>query len=206
MITKPDFTYLKKDKKIINIINSIEDIIIEKQKNVFMQLVRSIAGQQLSVKAADSIFQKFLTVLNTKSPKPENILALDIEELRAVGFSYNKGNYIKNIAQFWLDNKLTDKHFEKLSDEEIISFLTQIKGVGVWTVQMLLMFTLARPNLFAIDDLGIQQGMAIIYDWQNEDVKTLKQKMMLKAKDYAPHSTYICLCIWRHKDTMKLKK
>jgi DNA-3-methyladenine glycosylase II len=200
---KPDFTYLQKDKKILDVINSIEDLVVQKRTNVFLNLVKSIAGQQLSVKAAASIFEKFVALLNTKPPQPKHIIALDIEAMRAVGFSYNKCNYIKNIAAFWISEKLSDATFETLSDDEIIAMLTQIKGVGVWTVQMLLMFTLARPNIFAVDDLGIQQGMALIYNWQQEDIKTLKQKMLLKSKIYSPYCTYICQCIWRYKDAAK---
>jgi DNA-3-methyladenine glycosylase II len=200
---KPDFTYLQKDKKILAVINSIDDIVILKRQNVFINLVKSIAGQQLSVKAAASIFAKFIALLNIKKPQPKHIIALDIEAMRAVGFSYNKCNYIKNIAAFWISEKLSDKSFETLSDAEIIILLTQIKGVGAWTVQMLLMFTLARPNVFAIDDLGIQQGMALIYNWHQDDIKTLKQKMLLKSNTYSPYSTYICLCIWRYKDAYK---
>jgi DNA-3-methyladenine glycosylase II len=200
---KPDFRYLQKDKKIMAVLNQSEIFTIEKRKNVFLNLVKSIASQQLSVKAAASIYAKFIALINTKNPKPEDILALDIEAMRAVGFSYNKCNYIKNIAQFWIEKKLNDKKFDTLSDDEILALLTQIKGVGVWTVHMLMMFTLARPNIFAIDDLGIQQCMALIYNWQQDDLKTLKQKMLLKSKIYSPYNTYICLCIWRYKDSAK---
>lgn len=193
-------SHLLNDKKLARAIHTIGDLKLSTRENVFLWLVRSVLGQQLSTKAAASIFEKFLQALGRKKVNPKNVLALSIEELRSVGCSYAKANYIHNISQFWIDHRLTDTYFHSLSDDEIINLLTQIKGVGKWTVQMLLMFTLGRENIFAVDDLGIQQGMMDIYGWKNISLKELKIKMLKQSLLYSPYNTYACIYIWRWKD------
>jgi DNA-3-methyladenine glycosylase II len=194
-------SYLQKDKKLFSIIQNMEELKIQKRKNVFLWLVRSVAGQQLSTKAADSIFKKFLALID--EPTPEAVLSIDIEQLRSVGFSYSKSTYIKNIAQYWLDNHITDKTFTKMSDEVVMEFLLPIKGVGRWTVEMLLMFTLGRENIFAVDDLGIQQAMCRLYGWDASNQKEMKNKMLAKAKTYGPYTTIACMYLWKWKDDKK---
>ncbi|MFM2388409.1 MAG: hypothetical protein RL660_3166 [Bacteroidota bacterium] len=200
-----DFSYLAKHKKLHAFIQAQGPVELAPRKNVFLQLVRAIAGQQLSTKAAASIYDKFLQNCGSKNPQPQDILALNIEDMRAVGFSYNKAQYIHNIASFWQEHKLTDAKLFKMQDRELIDFLTQIKGVGTWTVEMLLMFTMARPNIFAVGDLGIQQGMCMLYGWKDISDKALHAKMLAKAKEYEPYSTYVCLYIWQYKDLSKQK-
>jgi DNA-3-methyladenine glycosylase II len=195
------FIHLQKDKKLYAIIQQMDEIKISKRKNVFLWLVRSVAGQQLSTKAAFSIFEKFLALID--EPTPAAILQLDIEQLRGVGFSYGKSGYIQNIARYWQEHSITDKTFTHLSDAQIIDMLTTIKGVGTWTVQMLLMFTLGRPNVFAVDDLGIQQAMCMLYNWDASNKKEMKTKMLTKAKSYAPQSTLVCMYLWKWKDDKK---
>jgi DNA-3-methyladenine glycosylase II len=199
----PNFDYLKSHKKLYAFIQTHPEIVITKRKNVFLQLVRAIARQQLSVKAAASIFEKFLQLCGTNNPKPQDIVLLSLEQMRSVGFSYSKAQYILNIAKFWLQEKVTDAQLNKLSDDEAIAYLTQIKGVGRWTVEMLLMFTLGRENVFAVGDLGLQQGMCFLYNWKDLGKKELEQKMFAKAKEYSPFATYICMYIWRYKDAAK---
>lgn len=195
-------THLSKDKSLVKAMQIAGSIVLKKRENVFLWLVRSVAGQQLSTKAAASIFNKFMLLLGKKKPTPKNIASLAIEDLRAVGFSYSKAGYIHNIAAFWIAEKISDQTFDNMSNSDIIKLLTQIKGVGNWTVEMLLMFTLARPDIFAVDDLGIQQGMQRLYKWPEMPLKGLKEKMLLKAKSYSPYSTYACVLIWRWKDNL----
>ncbi len=194
---------LSKDKKLKKIMDKLEPQLLENRKNVFLNLVRSVAGQQLSTKAAASIFAKFELLFAKKNITPEAVLMQSIENMRAVGFSYSKAQYIHNIADYWQLHALTDKSFAKLTDDEIVELLLPIKGVGKWTIQMLLMFTLGRENIFAPDDLGIQQGMQLIYNWPTMPLKELKLKMLQQAKKYEPFCTYACLYIWQYKDSVK---
>jgi DNA-3-methyladenine glycosylase II len=202
----PEFDYLKSHKKLYAFIEEHGKIALTKRTNVFLQLTRAIAGQQLSVKAAASIFEKFLILVGNKNPKPADIIKLSVEQMRKVGFSYSKAQYILNIAEFWIAEKVTDAKLNKLHNEEVIAYLTQIKGVGKWTVEMLLMFTLGRENIFTTGDLGIQQGMCLLYNWKDLNKKELESNMLTKAKDYSPYATYVCMYIWRYKDSHKQKK
>lgn len=193
--------YLKEDSGLYHVIRQLGPIPHQTFKDPFVYLIRTIAGQQLSVKAANSINEKFKQLI--QQPTPEKVLKLTAEELRSVGFSYKKAEYIHHIARFWIDEKITIATFKDLTDEEIITLLTKIKGVGRWSVEILLAFSLGRPNVFFADDLGIQQGMAIIYGWDHSDKKELKRLMLNKAETFAPHCTMVCLYIWEWKNLVK---
>jgi DNA-3-methyladenine glycosylase II len=104
------------------------------------------------------------------------------------------------VARFCLEHKITDKKLQLLSNEEIIELLTQIKGVGKWTVEMLLMFSLGREDVFAVDDLGIQQAMTKLYDLDPTNKKQFKLAMLSIAQVWSPYRTYACLHLWRWKD------
>ncbi len=170
-------------------------------QNVYFTLLESIVSQQLSVKVADVIFARFLKLFPTGHPEPEALLSLDNQALRDVGLSFQKAGYLKNVAQFSLENDLENHDWPAMTDEEIIVFLTKIKGVGRWTVEMLLMFTIGREDVLPIDDLGIQQGFQKLYAL-SETGKDLKKKMAELAEPWRPHRTVGCRLLWRWKDTL----
>ncbi len=167
---------------------------------VYFNLLESIVSQQLSVKVADVIFNRFLSLFPDNFPHPEHVLAIEFEKLRSVGLSGQKATYIQNVAQFAIDNDLEKMDWSSMSEEEIVAFLTQIKGVGKWTVQMLLMFTLARPDIFPVDDLGIQQAMARLFSIEEQNPRLLKIKMVELAEPWRPWRTIACRYLWRWKD------
>jgi DNA-3-methyladenine glycosylase II len=166
---------------------------------VYFDLLESIVSQQLSVKAATTIHNRFLELFPDKYPHPAQVLALPDEAMRAVGLSGQKLRYIKNVAEFARDNEWTDEKWHHMADDEIIAHLTQIKGVGKWTVQMVLMFTLGRPDVFPVDDLGIQQGVAYLFELQEEG-KALKARMEVLSEPWKPYRTLACKYLWRYKD------
>ena len=174
-----------------------------KSNDVYFDLIESIVSQQLSVKAATTIHNRFLELFSSKYPYPEFVAALDLEEMRGVGLSYQKANYIKNTAVFWEENDLLNQDWSLLSDEEIIKLLSAIKGVGKWTVQMILMFTLRRTDVLPVDDLGIQQGMYMLYDLDKENIRNLKKEMEATAEAWRPYRSIVSRYIWRYKDTIK---
>lgn len=191
-------THLEKDKKLARILGEeIHELLFH--KNIPLRLVASIISQQLSTKVAKVIYERFLT-LYKKEPKPEQIINTLHETLRSVGLSNAKANYVQNVAAFCIENKITDKKLLSLSNEEVISLLTQIKGVGTWTVEMLLMFSLGKEDVFAVDDLGIQQAMIKLYKLENLDKKALKEKMLTISAKWSPYRTYACLHLWSWKD------
>jgi DNA-3-methyladenine glycosylase II len=111
-----------------------------------------------------------------------------------------KAGYVHNVARFVAENGLDDQKLASWSDEEIISHLTSIKGVGRWTVEMLLMFTLGREDVFSLHDLGIQQAMARLYRLEKLEKKALLKKMQSISDKWKPYRTYACLHLWRWKD------
>jgi DNA-3-methyladenine glycosylase II len=191
--------YLKKEPNIRRLINSIDLPEHRPSGRIYYDLLESIVSQQLSVKAADTIFKRFLTLFPDGYPHPEMLLACDQDQLRAVGLSNQKAGYLKNVARFSTEFDLENHHWNVLSDQEVIRLLSQIKGVGVWTVEMLLMFTLGRPDVLPVDDLGIQQGMQRLFGLQ-ESGRDLKKKMVELAEPWRPYRTLACRYLWRFKD------
>jgi len=191
---------LKKDKNLAKIIGEeIEELKLH--KNIPLRLIASIMSQQLSTKVAAVIFNRFLELYTGKEPKPQQILDTPHEVLRSIGLSNAKVTYVHNVARFCIEHKVTDKKLLAMTDEEIINFLVQIKGVGRWTVEMLLMFTLGRKDVFSVDDFGIQQAIIRLYKLEKLDKKTLKEKMLQISSKWSPYRTYACMHLWRWKDT-----
>lgn len=190
--------HLKKDKKLAKYLH--EPFTLKSHNNVCVRLCASIMSQQLSTKVAKVIYHRFLDLYYGHEPTPEEIVATPFDTLRAIGLSNAKTQYVLNVAQFAIDHQITDKKLKKMGDEEIIELLTQIKGVGRWTVEMLLMFTLGREDLFAVDDYGIQVAMKNIYKLDDNNKKEFKEKMVRLSKKWSPYRTYACLHLWRYKD------
>ena len=195
------FAYLKKDKSLSKILASQDPIVLRKKKNVCLRLCASIMSQQLSTKVAEVIFKRFLSLFNTTDPKPEDILAIEYQQLRSIGLSHAKATYVHNVARFAIEKGMTHRKLNAMSNEEVIEYLTEIKGVGRWTVEMLLMFTLGREDVFAVDDLGIQQTMKRVYKMDDLSLKEMKDKMMKISLKWVPFRTYACLHLWSYKDT-----
>lgn len=172
---------------------------IQPNSNYYQDLVESIIGQQLSVKAAASIRNRFRDMFDGKLPTPEQILTKDVEDLRAIGFSWAKANYVRDLAQHVLDGKVTFDHLPSLSNEEIIAELTDVKGIGEWTVHMFLMFCMGRLDILAYGDLGIKNGIRQLYGLDKapnpQEVKDLADKY-----HWAPYQSIACWYIWRSLD------
>lgn len=190
---------MQKDKRLAVILKG-ETHILTLQKNIPLRLMASIISQQLSTKVAAIIFERFVALYPAKKPTIQKVLDTPEESLRSIGISYAKIKYIYAVANFCLEHKITDKKLQLLSNEAIIELLTQIKGVGKWTVEMLLMFSLGREDVFAVDDLGIQQAMIKLYHLDPTHKKQLKIDMLERSKVWSPYRTYACLHLWRWKD------
>jgi DNA-3-methyladenine glycosylase II len=157
-------------------------------------------SQQLSTRVAEVIYKRFLELYGRKEPRPDQILSTPPETLRAIGLSNAKVSYVQNVARFALEQGMDEKKLMKMSNEEVIDYLTQIKGVGQWTVEMILMFTLGREDVFAADDLGIQTAMARLYKLDKENKKAFREEMLRISSSWSPYRTYGCLYLWRWKD------
>lgn len=180
---------------------AIELPILQPKKRLYLELVTAIMGQQLSTKVAMVLQQRFYALFSTKAPKPQDVLDVDFEVLKGIGLSNAKTIYIRNVCSFFIEQRLTDKKIYALDDDAIIALLTQIKGVGKWTVQMLLMFSLCREDIFSEDDFGIQKAMNTIYKIDWSDKKAMKAKMVAISNKWAPYRTDACRYLWRSLDT-----
>ena len=192
--------HLSKDKKLAHLIKTVEPYKLRKRKNVCVRLCASIMSQQLSTRVAEVIFKRFLELFEDEEPTPQQIIDMPFDKLRAIGLSNAKVNYVQNVASYMLEHNADDKKLNKMSDEEVVAFLTPIKGVGRWTVEMLLMFTLGREDVFAVDDLGIQQSMAKVYKLDTTDKKAFREKMLKISAKWTPYRTYACFYLWKYKD------
>ncbi len=170
------------------------------QKTVYEALIRSIVFQQLSGKAASSIHGRFLALFEDGFPHPSRIQSLSPEELRAVGLSRQKSGYVKNVAVFFIENDLVKKDWSSETDESIINQLTQIKGVGQWTVEMILMFTLKRMDVLPLDDLVVKNSMIAMYKVE-EKGRALKKRLLAIAEPWRPYRTVASLYLWQWQDT-----
>ena len=196
----PYRAHLSKDRKLKKLLSGAGSFALEKKDTLHLAVCRSIIGQQLSTKVAAVIFQRFLDLFKNKKPTARQILAVDVETLRSIGLSYAKAAYVHNVCRFWIENKLSDKKIHELDDEGLISLLTQIKGIGRWSAEMILMFSLGREDVFSPDDLGIQQAMIKLYGLKPENKKHLRELMIQRSEKWAPYRTYACLHLWAWKD------
>ena len=191
--------HLQKNEKLKDLV-ALVDLPELEDGNVYQSLMKSIVSQQLSTKVADVIWGRFVNLFEDNKPHPFQIIDFDIETMKSVGLSGQKSNYIKNVSIYFTENNLIDFDWSGLSDEEIIQILTKIKGVGVWTVQMILIFTLKRPDVFPVLDLGIQQGVKKLYALESSG-KILMQEMEQISEEWRPYRSYASRIIWKWKDT-----
>jgi DNA-3-methyladenine glycosylase II len=193
-------SFLGKDRVFRKLINLHGPMELRKRNKIYLRLCGSIMSQQLSVKVAEVIYNRFLALYGKREPTPQQILDTPPETLRAIGLSNAKTQYIYNVCRFFTENKLTDRRIHAMENEELIALLTVIKGVGRWTVEMILMFTLGREDVFAVDDLGIRQAMIRLYKLDASDPRALKKELLRISEKWSPYRTYACLYLWKHKD------
>ena len=194
------FETLARDKKMLKVMQTTPCRPVKKHKNVCVRLCASIMSQQLSTKVAEVIYKRFLELYGGNEPTAQQIIDTPFDKLRGIGLSNAKTNYVQNVARYMQEHQIEDKQLYKMGSEEVMELLTPIKGVGRWTVEMLLMFTLGKEDVFAVDDLGIQQAMAKIYKLDPANKKEMKEKMLKISAKWAPYRTYACMFLWNYKD------
>ncbi len=172
---------------------------IEELNDVYIILLRSIVSQQLSAKAAKTIYGRFEALFKNNYPSPKEVLILNTETLRSVGLSAQKTSYIKAVAQYTLDNNFSFEQIVKLTNDELIQKLTSIKGVGRWTVEMILIFSLKRLDVFPYDDLVVRNQLIKLYGIKSKG-KQLKEDCHAIAQQWKPYSTIASLFLWQSKD------
>ena len=190
--------FLKKDKKMQVLIEKFGRPDFNQGQDFFQSLLRSIVFQQLSGKAAQTIYERLVSLIpKTSNLCPNEILKLNKDEMRKAGLSFQKINYVKNLADYFENNSLQKKDVEEMTDEEISKELIQIKGIGQWTVDMFLMFTLNRADILPYKDLGIQKGIMKIFKMKN---LPSKKEMENCSRKWRPYRTIACWYLWRIAD------
>ncbi len=194
LIQKAEKELSKLDPKLGALIELQKPIVHQPQGDYFLSLCRSIVSQQVSVAAAAAIFARLEA---TTGMKPEIVMELSDEEIKAIGLSRSKATYIKDLARHFIDNLAVYNHLEQQTDEEVITELTAIKGIGIWTAQMFLIFTLMRMDVFAADDVGLQRAMKQLYGWKE---LPSKQELMNIAEHWRPYRTVASWHLWKSLD------
>jgi DNA-3-methyladenine glycosylase II len=167
----------------------------------FMTLARAICGQQISVKAAQSVWDRLCICLEQKI-SPEAVVAADRKNLRACGLSDRKTEYIADLAQHFVDGKIHARNWPQMSDEDIIAELTDVRGIGRWTAEMFLMFNLLRPDVFPLDDLGLQKGIRVAYF---KGRKTSLKRMKNLGEAWRPWRSVATWYLWRSLDPVPVE-
>lgn len=172
---------------------------IRPHENYYQELVDSIISQQLSIHAARSIEKRFRDLFGGRFPTPEEILTTDIETLRALGFSRAKASYVLDLAQHVLDGRVQFNHLDSLTNDEVIAELTTVKGIGVWTAHMFLMFCMGRTDILPVGDLGIRNGIRKVYGL--DTVPTPQQITDIAAHNHwHPYESIASWYVWQALD------
>jgi len=162
--------------------------------DLFHELAHSIVSQQLAVRAAEAVFARVADLADGLTP--ENLLAADAENLRACGLSARKVEYLRGAARAALNGELDGERLAMLPDAKIVEALTKLKGVGVWTAEMLLIFHFGRRDVLSTADLGVRRGLEILLDRESFTADELAEI----RRRVSPHGTLASLCLWRIKD------
>ena len=170
--------------------------------NSFQALVRSIIHQQVSGAAARTIHERFLALFpKTKFPTPEMVRKMPLEKMRAAGLSGQKVSYIKDLAEKFSDGTIRHRELDRMESADIVEHLTQVKGIGVWTVHMFLIFTLNRPDVLPTGDLGIRKGFQALYKLKNLPDHAQMEKL---ARKWHEHASVASWYLWRVADAEKV--
>ena len=198
-IVKPDYWdaavahLMRRDRIMKKLIPKFPNISLVSRGNPFMTLARSIVGQQISVKAAESVWQRLLLECG-KRPTPASVQKAGLEKLRAAGLSGRKAEYILDLSTHFSEKRVHPKKWAAMDDESVIAELTAIRGIGRWTAEMFLIFNLQRPNILPLDDAGLLKAISLHY-FSGEPVSRFEAREV--AQGWQPWCTVATWYLWR---------
>jgi len=184
--------HLREDPDLKPIIDRHGEVTLDPADDLFERMVVSIVNQQLATDAAASIREQLYEAVEIE---PSAILQADESTLRDAGLSRQKADYVRNVARAFAENGYSSEYFEGMDDDAVVAELTEITGVGVWTAKMQLLFSLARPDVFPVEDLGIRRAMEAVY---GDDLT--RAEMVEIAERWRPYRSYASLYLWRSRD------
>ena len=193
--------HLKKhDARLATVIDSFGPPAITPHRNYYQSLVESIVSQQLSVKASDTILKRFIALFPGKTfPEPADLLVADSEKMRAAGLSRQKASYIQDLAVKILDGSVRFEHLDDLDNDAVITELTAVKGIGVWTVHMFLIFCMGRLDVLPVGDLGIKNGMRSLYGL-SEKPTVDELQVVAQKNNWHPYESVASWYVWQSLD------
>jgi DNA-3-methyladenine glycosylase II len=191
------------DPILAKVIKQVGPVVLKPQRNRFQTLVQSIISQQISTSAARAIRLRLETRLGSDGIRPETISRLSVEQLRAVGLSRPKAGYLLDLAEKCADGTVPLARLGRFSDDRVIEELIQVKGIGRWSAQMFLIFSLGRPDVFPLDDLGIRTAIARLYNFTEAHGKQHYLEVGDRWKPYATIGSWYC---WRFLDLNRQPK
>lgn len=180
----------KKDKRLAAAIDTIGAYQREINPDLFSALIHSIVGQQISIKAAETVWNRMINTLGKITP--QNILAISLEDLQSLGLSFRKTGYIRGVAEMAADGRLNIEALHNMTDDEVCKELVKINGIGIWTAEMLMLFSMQRQNILPYGDLAIHRGMKMLYR-HKEITPQLFEKY---RKRYSPYGSVASLYLW----------
>ena len=194
----------RRDRVMKKLIPQFGEARLERRGDAFTTLARSIVGQQISVKAAQSVWERFAAAVGGVSTRllPAAVLALDVDALRAAGLSARKTDYLADLARHFESGAVHVREWQRMDDESIIEELVAIRGIGRWTAEMFLIFHLMRPNVLPVDDLGLIKGISVNY-FSGEPVSRAEARELGEA--WAPFRSVATWYIWRSLDPLPVE-
>ncbi|MCW5612533.1 MAG: DNA-3-methyladenine glycosylase 2 family protein [Rubrivivax sp.] len=194
----------KRDRVMKKLIPRFGDARLCSRGDAFTTLARSIVGQQISVKAAQSVWDRFAALAGGTAGRvaPQRVLALSAERLREAGLSARKGEYLLDLARHFDDGRVHVRQWQAMDDEAIIEELVAVRGIGRWTAEMFLIFHLMRPDVLPLDDLGLLKGISVCY-FSGEPVSRAEARELGEA--WAPFRSVATWYIWRSLDPLPVE-
>ncbi len=182
---------LRADPAMSEMIDSVGPYRLKARRNRYWSLIESVVSQQLSGAAADSVLGRLRAIYHGRTPRPEDVASTPDAQLRGAGLSRMKVSYVKDISERAADGRLTMRRFSRMTDEQVIEDLVEIRGIGVWTAQMFLIFSLGRLDVLPLGDLGIRRGFDIVYGITSEP------EMKKHAEMWRPFRTVASWYLWK---------
>lgn len=194
---RPAIDHITRDRVMRRLVSAVGPCGLAPRKDYFVVLVQSILNQQVSIKAAEAMFVKLRSHMPRKRITPAGIYELitrgDEQTIRSCGLSRQKRTYLLDLSQKFINGSVQARQFARMTDEAMIECLTQIKGIGRWTVEMVLMFALNRPDIWPIDDLGLRHSAMLHYGLEREDYQAMEQL----GERFRPYRTVAAWYLWR---------
>ena len=195
-------TLKRRDPTLGRIIDRVGPCTLRPQKRYFAALCEAIIAQQLSIKAAATIYRRFRGSFDRKTPTPERLVALSDADLRAVGLSRQKIGYLRDLARKFADRTVPYRRLSTLDEDTVIAVLTQVKGIGVWTAQMFLIFSLNRPDVLPVGDLGLRKAVEL---WYELDGLPAEAELIEIGEGWRPYRTVATWYLWQSLDNRPLR-